>query len=139
MTTEHLITYIYIYIYIIIKLSRTKTEINYIKAYTQVDKTFFMNKGIRLIRSRPSVKAFIVNLKYPVDYTLFHKPGFFSTQLQCCLTLSWIEPQILLKCCLLFIDMTLPRDAIFFIFVSMFTSRSIDYIIYFSLSVSVSL
>ena len=29
----------------------------------------------------------------------FYKQRFFSTQRQCCLTFSWIKPQILLSCC----------------------------------------
>ena len=46
---------------------------------------------------------------------------------------------MLLKCCLLHIDMILPRHAIFCIFVSMSTSRSINYMIFLSLSFSFSL
>ena len=46
---------------------------------------------------------------------------------------------MLLKCYLLHIDIILPRHAIFCIFVSMSTSRSINCMIYFSLSFSVSL
>ena len=38
---------------------------------------------------------------------LFYKQRFFPTQLQCCLTFSWIQLQILLKCCLLHISIFL--------------------------------
>ena len=41
--------------------------------------------------------------------------------------------QYVLKCCLLHIDLILPRHAIFSIFVSMPTPRSIKYMIYLSL------
>ena len=34
-------------------------------------------------------------------YTLFHRQRFFSTQPQCCFTFSWIELQMLLRCCLI--------------------------------------
>ena len=43
---------------------------------------------------------------------------FFSKQPRCCLT--WIEPQILRKCCLLHMGIILPRCIIFCIFVSIF-------------------
>ena len=36
-------------------------------------------------------------------FTLFFKQRFFSTQPQCCLTLLWIELQVLLRCCLIHI------------------------------------
>ena len=32
---------------------------------------------------------------------LFYKQGFFLTQSQCCLTFSWVEFQMLLRCCLI--------------------------------------
>ena len=35
-----------------------------------------------------------------IKYTLFYRQPFFSTQPQCCLTFSWIELQMLLRCCL---------------------------------------
>ena len=52
----------------------------------------------------------------------------FSTYRQCCFTSLLTEPQMLLKCCILHIDMILPMHAIFCIFVSMPMSRFINYI-----------
>ena len=61
--------------------------------------------------------------------------SFFLTQPQYCLTFKRIEPQMSLNCCLLFTDIILPRYAILCIFVSMSTSRFINYMIFFSLLV----
>ena len=97
----------------------------------------------------------------------FYKQRFFlELSFECCLTHSfsmypfsipWKHQKILrfsdvfkevekscigkewVKCCLLHIDMILHRCVIFCIFLSMFTSRSINYKIYFSLSFSFSL
>ena len=39
---------------------------------------------------------------YPKPHTrFFYKQPFFSTQPQCCLPFSWIELQVLLRCCLI--------------------------------------
>ena len=37
----------------------------------------------------------------------FYKQRFFSTQHQCCLTFSWIELQMLLKCCFIYLTIIL--------------------------------
>ena len=74
-----------------------------------------------------------------VKLHFFYQQRIFSTQPQCCLTFSWIEPKMLLKCCLLHIDMILQRHAIFCLFSSMSTYNSINYMIYFALSFSFSL
>ena len=60
-------------------------------------------------------------------YMLFYKQRIFSTQPQCCLTFLRIEPQMLLKCCLLHIDMILPRHVIFCLFVSISNSMSFNH------------
>ena len=41
------------------------------------------------------------DVRFCSKYTLFYKQRLFSTQRQCCLTFSWIEPQMLLRCCLI--------------------------------------
>ena len=51
------------------------------------------------------------------NYTLFYKQSLFSTQTQCCLTFQWIEPQMLLKFCLIHIYLILEwhfSDLIYF-------------------------
>ena len=56
----------------------------------------------------------------------FYKQRFFSTQPQCCLTFSWIELQVLLRCCLMHISIMIVRDLfIFTLFVPMSILRSI--------------
>ena len=42
----------------------------------------------------------LYNRHFEVIYKLLCKQGFFSTHRQCCLTFSWIELQMLLRCCL---------------------------------------
>ena len=44
---------------------------------------------------------------------------FFSTYPQCCFTFSWIELQMLLRCCLIHITIIILRQFIFSTFVSM--------------------
>ena len=53
----------------------------------------------------------------------FYKQRILSTKPQFCLTFLWIEPKMLLKDCLLHIDMILPRHIIFCLFVSMSASK----------------
>ena len=40
----------------------------------------------------------------------------FSTQAQCCLTFSWIEPQMLLKCCLIHITIIILRYILYLVY-----------------------
>ena len=54
---------------------------------------------------------------------LFYKQRFFSTHLQCCLTFSWIELEMLLRSCLINIGIIILRH--FLYFVSMPRLRSI--------------
>ena len=57
----------------------------------------------------------------------FYKQRFFSTHPQWCLDLSWIDLQMLLRCCL--IHITIVIHFIFSIFESMHRPRSI-YVVY---------
>ena len=67
---------------------------------------------------------------------VFFRQRIVLTQCQCCVTFFWwIDPQLLLRFRLLHKEMILPRHVIFSIFVSISTSRSINYMIYFSLSI----
>ena len=47
-------------------------------------------------------RVFLSSRQVTTSYTrFFYKQRFFSTQSQCCLTLSWIELQMLFRCCLI--------------------------------------
>ena len=39
----------------------------------------------------------------------FYKQHFFTNQPQCCLLFSWIELQVLLRCCLIHMSIIMPR------------------------------
>ena len=43
----------------------------------------------------------------------FYKQCVFSTKPQCCLTVSWIEPGMLLRCCLIHISMIILRHVLY--------------------------
>ena len=47
---------------------------------------------------------------------LFYKQHFFSTQTQCCLTFSWVELQMLLRCCLIDISANILRHILYLVF-----------------------
>ena len=46
----------------------------------------------------------------------FHKQRFFSFQPQCCLTSSWIELQLLLRCCLIYIRIITVRHFLYLLY-----------------------
>ena len=54
---------------------------------------------------------------------VFHKQRFFSTESRCCLTFSWIELQMLLRCCLIHISCLRHIIKVLFIF-TVFVSMS---------------
>ena len=54
-----------------------------------------------------------------------YKQRFFSTQPERCLTFSLIELDMLLRCCLIHVTITVLRHFIFTTFVSISRSRSI--------------
>ena len=49
-------------------------------------------------------------------YTFFYKQRFFWTQRQCCLTFSWIELQMLLRCCLIHITIIILRHILYLLY-----------------------
>ena len=49
-------------------------------------------------------------------HVFYHKQRFFSTQPQCCLTFSWIELQVLLRCCLIHITIIIPRHILYLVY-----------------------
>ena len=57
----------------------------------------------------------------------FYKQRFFSTQPQCCLTFAWIQVQMLLRCCLIYISIIIHTETLFTftVFVCMSRPRSI--------------
>ena len=62
--------------------------------------------------------------KIKVNTRFFYKQRFSSTQPQCCLNFSWIELQMLLRCCLIHIGITILRYVIFATIVSLSRRRS---------------
>ena len=46
----------------------------------------------------------------------FYKQCLFSTQPQCCLTFSWIELQMLLRCCLIHISIIILRHLLYLLY-----------------------
>ena len=78
-------------------------------------------------------RAHIISLDLPLralnfswqNVGFFCKQLVFSAQPQCCLTFLWLEFQMLLRCCLIDINIIILRHLIFTIFVSMSRPRSI--------------
>ena len=54
----------------------------------------------------------------------FYKQRVFSTQLQCCSTFSWIELQMLLRCCLIYISIIILTSKVLYIYYIVFVSSS---------------
>ena len=85
-------------------------------------KLFTFNKIINGLKNLLSVKDLSLTCEKTiksyliVNYTLFYKQRFFSTQPQCCLTFSWIELQVLLRCCLIHRSIIILRDFLYFIY-----------------------
>ena len=46
-------------------------------------------------------------------HAIFYKESFLSTRLQCCLTFSWVEFQLLLKCFLIHISIVIPKHFLY--------------------------
>ena len=46
-------------------------------------------------------------------HAFFYKQRFFSTHPRCCLTFSWIELQMLLKCCLIHLTIIIRRHILY--------------------------
>ena len=46
----------------------------------------------------------------------FCKQRYFLTQPQCCLTFSWIELQVLLRCCLIYITIIILRHILYLVY-----------------------
>ena len=49
-------------------------------------------------------------------HAFFYKQRFCLTQTQCCLTFSWIEPQMLLRCCLIHISSIILRHFLYLLY-----------------------
>ena len=50
------------------------------------------------------------------NYTFFYKKRHISTQLQCCLTFSWIELQMLPRCCFIYITIIKLRYILYLVY-----------------------
>ena len=49
-------------------------------------------------------------------HAFFYKQRLFSTQPQCCLTFSWIEPQMLFRYCLIHVTIKILRHVLHFVY-----------------------
>ena len=49
------------------------------------------------------------------NFITFYKQHFFPTQPLCCLTFSWIQFQMLLRCCLLYITIIILRNILYLV------------------------
>ena len=69
----------------------------------------------------------------------FYRQRFFSTQHQCCLAFSWIELQMLLRHCLMYMTTIIPRHVVYLVYLcpclglSLFMSYLSDLFFIFSL------
>ena len=71
---------------------------------SNISSNFNWVKGLKGWTERKfSKKAYIVSSALIGNTGFFYKQGFFSTQPQCCVICSWIELQMLLRCCLIHI------------------------------------
>ena len=57
------------------------------------------------------------------ELSFFYKQHFYSTQSQCCLTFSWIERQMLLRCCLIHVSKHHHTNTLFIFTIFVFMSR----------------
>ena len=78
--------------------------------------TVFVLLGIKKFMTKKQSDALInafINSSFRYCYIrhVFYKQHFFSTQ--CCLTFSWIELQMLLRCCLVHIHITILRHVLY--------------------------
>ena len=72
--------------------------------------------GKRALRVLRVVKRVLwVDRRVLQIHALFYKQRFLSTQPQCCLTFSWIELQILLRCCLIHIIIIILRHLLYWL------------------------
>ena len=62
-------------------------------------------------------------LFYHHSNVFLKKQHFFSTQRQCCLTFSWLELQMLLRCCLIPIIINMMRHILYLLYLSTFRPR----------------
>ena len=59
---------------------------------------------------------FSISIYLKKEQKPFVAARFFSTQPQCCLTFSWIKPQMLLRCCLVHISIIIMRHFLYFLY-----------------------
>ena len=57
-------------------------------------------------------------------HAFFYTQRFFSTQLLCWLTFSWIELHMLLRCCLIYTSIIILRNFLYLLYLCTYMSRS---------------
>ena len=58
----------------------------------------------------------------------FYKQHFFSTQCQSCLNFSWIELQMLLRCCLIPVNIIIMRHILYLVYMRPFLGLFMSYL-----------
>ena len=72
--------------------------------------------GTSVMRELSGIDLVQINCgKYQVR-AFFYNQRYFSTQPQCCLTFSWIELQMLLRCCLIHITIIILRHILYSVY-----------------------
>ena len=82
-----------------------------------------------------------MNIYIIVIRAFFYKQRFFTIQPQCCLTFSWIEAQMLLRCCLIHKSIIILWNFLYLLYLCPFLDLGLFmlyYVIYFSFSFSFS-
>ena len=82
-----------------------------------------------------------MNIYIIVIRAFFYKQRFFTIQPQCCLTFSWIEAQMLLRCCLIHKSIIILWHFLYLLYLCPFLDLGLFmlyYVIYFSFSFSFS-
>ena len=82
-----------------------------------------------------------MNIYIIVLHAFFYKQRFFTIQPQCCLTFSWIEAQMLLRCCLIHKSIIILWHFLYLLYLCPFLDLGLFilyYVIYFSFSFSFS-
>ena len=72
-------------------------------------------------------------------HACFYKQHVFAAQPQCCSTVSWIELQMFLSCCLIYVKINIPRHILYLVYMcpclclGLFMSYLFDIFFIFSL------
>ena len=139
--------YIYIYIYIFTYFTYTyvlfaslRLLFVYLPFSVRYGKKFFFSIVWKSFDSYVSVLFIYVFRVFSKDiHAFFYKQHVFSTHPQCCLTVSWIDLQMLLRCCLIHISIIIQGYILYLVYLCPFLCLGLfmlylcDLFFYFSL------